>query len=57
MLPSAVHLLNVFNGSLSAFRESFEVGRALSHSPDDHKPRPKEESVELNSCCSVRGDV
>ena len=35
--------------------ESFQVGMALSLSPKDRKPRPMEESMELNSCRSVRG--
>ena len=41
--------------TLTTLWESFQVGRALSLSPNDRKPRPMEESMELNSCRSVRG--
>ena len=37
--------------------ESFQVGRALSLSPNDRKPRPMAESMELNSCLFGKGDV
>ena len=39
---------------LSIFWEDFQVGRALSLSPDDCKHRPTGESLEPNSCCVVR---
>ena len=41
--------------TLTTLWESFQVGRALSLSPNDRKPRPMEESMELNSCRSEGG--
>ena len=41
--------------SLTVSWESFQVGRTLSLSPNAHKPRPKEESMEPISCYLVKG--
>ena len=40
--------------ALTTSWESFQIGRTLSLSPNDHKPRPTEESMEPISCCSGR---
>ena len=41
--------------TLTTLWESFQVGRALSLSTNDRKPRPMEESMELNSCLFIKG--
>ena len=41
--------------TLTTLWESFQVGRALSLSPNDRKLRPMGESMELDSCLFGRG--